>query len=281
MQGMTRRTVLRLGAGFAGACALDPLWQLGIATASGAPGDQPAPSLARTLPTYSTGSFMSAARGGVETNWAIARPPGQYGRLRTVIALHGRDMTADGVMGMGVEAGLAQLARAGYPPFAVVAVDGGNGWWHRRVTGEDAGSMVLNELLPMLPSEGLDISRVSFIGWSMGGYGALLLGGALGARRTAAICAVAPALFTDYSLALQEGAFDGPADWFAYSVYGTPALSEIAMRIDCGAEDRFYDATKQFVASLRRPPSGVSFIGGHDVAAWREKLARELAWLAT
>ena len=40
--------------------------------------------------------------------------------------------------------------------------------------------MVLNQLLPMLPPEGLDISRVSFIGWSMGGYGALLLGGALG-----------------------------------------------------------------------------------------------------
>jgi len=185
------------------------------------------------------------------------------------------------VMGMGVEAGLAQVVRVGYPPFAVVAVDGGNGWWHRRVTGEDSGSMVLNELLPMLPSQGLDISRVSFIGWSMGGYGALLLGGALGARRTAAVCAVAPALFTDYGLALQEGAFDGPADWFAYSVYGTPALSEIPMRIDCGAEDRFYDATKRFVASLRRPPSGVSFIGGHDVAAWREKLPRELAWLAT
>jgi S-formylglutathione hydrolase FrmB len=278
---MTRRMVMRLGAGLAGACALDPLWQLGIATASGAPGDPATPSSARMLPTYSTGSFVSAARGGVETNWAIARPPGQYGRLRTVIALHGRDMTADGVMGMGVEAGLAQLAQAGYPPFAVVAVDGGNGWWHRRASGEDSGSMVLNELLPMLPSQGLDISRVSFIGWSMGGYGALLLGGALGARRTAAICAVAPALFTDYGLALQEGAFDGPADWFAYSVYGTQALSEIPMRIDCGAEDRFYDATKQFVASLRRPPSGVSFIGGHDVAAWRVKLPRELAWLAT
>ncbi len=281
MQELTRRSVLRLGAGLAGACALDPLWQLGMATASGAPDDQPSPSSAKTLPTYTTGSFASAARGGVETKWAIARPPGQYGRLRAVIALHGRDMTADGVMGMGVEAGLAQLARAGYPPFAVVAVDGGNGWWHRRLTGEDSGAMVLNELLPMLPSEGLDISRVSFIGWSMGGYGALLLGGALGPRRTAAICAVAPALFTDYGLALGEGAFDGPADWFAYSVYGTPALSEIPLRIDCGAEDRFYDATKQFVASLRRPPSGVSFIGGHDVAAWREKLPRELAWLAT
>ena len=208
-------------------------------------------------------------------------PPGQYVKLRPVIALHGRDMTASGVMGMGVEAGLAQLVKAGYPPFAVVAVDGGNSWWHRRVSGEDSGLMVLTELLPMLATKGLDTSRVGFIGWSMGGYGALLLGGALGPARTAAICAVAPALYSDYGDAVRAGAFDGPADWFAYSVYGTPALSEIPLRIDCGASDRYYKATKQFVASLRKPPAGVSFEGGHDVAAWREKLPRELAWLAT
>jgi S-formylglutathione hydrolase FrmB len=221
------------------------------------------------------------ARGGVETGWAIARPPGQGGPLRPVIALHGRDMSASEVMDMGVEAGLAELVKAGYPPFAVVSVDGGNGWWHRRASGEDPGAMVLTELLPMLATKGLDTSRVGFIGWSMGGYGALLLGGALGPARTAAICAVSPALYTDYAEAVRAGAFDGLADWFAYSVYGTPALSEIPVRIDCGAGDRFYLATKQFVASLRSPPAGVSFAGGHDASAWREKLPRQLAWLAT
>jgi pimeloyl-ACP methyl ester carboxylesterase len=278
---LTRRTILRLGAGLAGACALDPLWQLGIATASGAPVDASSPSSAKAESTMSSGSFASAARGGVETKWMIARPPGQFGPLRPVIALHGRDMDAEGVMGMGVEDGLAQLASAGYPPFAVVAVDGGNGWWHRRADGSDSGAMVLNELLPMLPSQGLDTSRVSFLGWSMGGYGSLLLGGTLGPKRVAAICAVAPALFTDYGLALQERAFDGPADWFTYTVYGIPALSEIPLRIDCGAEDRFFDATKQFISSLHRPPAGVSFEAGHDVDAWKVKLPQELAWLAS
>ena len=113
-------------------------------------------------------------------------------------------------MGMGVERGLAQLARAGYPPFAVVAVDGGNSWWHRRVTGEDSGAMVLTELLPMLPTKGLDTSRVGFIGWSMGGYGSLL------ARRDAWSGAYRrdlrgrPCVVLDYGEAIQAGAFDGP-----------------------------------------------------------------------
>ena len=34
---------------------------------------EPAPTAA---PTYVDGSFVSAARGGIDTNWAIARPPG-------------------------------------------------------------------------------------------------------------------------------------------------------------------------------------------------------------
>ena len=282
MPRLTRRTVLRLGAGIAGACALDPVLQLGLATAAGAPPpDQPSPPSARALPTYLTGSFTSVARGGVETGWAIARPPGQAGPLRPVIALHGRDMSASDVMGMGVEAGLAQLVKAGYPPFAVVGVDGGNGWWHRRVSGEDPGAMVLTELLPMLATKGLDTSRVGFIGWSMGGYGALLLGGALGPARTAAICAVSPALYTDYAEAV------GPARSTARPTGSRTRCTERprSRRSRCGSTAApatgYYLATKQFVASLRRPPAGVSFAGGHDVSAWREKLPRQLAWLAT
>ena len=127
-----------------------------------------------------TGSFVSAARGGVNTNWAIARPPGQTKPLRPVIALHGKGSDASTVMAGGVEQGLAQAVNAGLPPFAVVAVDGGGSYWHKRASGEDSGAMVLNELIPMLGSQNLDTSRLAFLGWSMGGYGALLLGGRLG-----------------------------------------------------------------------------------------------------
>ena len=105
----------------------------------------------------------------------------------------------------------------------MVAVDGGGSYWHKRASGEDSGAMVLDELIPMLAAQGLDTSRVGFLGWSMGGYGALLLGARLGPARTAAICAVSPALWTS-SGAAAPGAFDGADDYAANSVWGLPAL---------------------------------------------------------
>src|SRR5581483_8352448 len=222
MPDLSRRAVLRLGAGAAtgalGAYALDKLLPprtpltapvtmagTGVPLAPNPPLDPaPAPVAA---PTMVTGSFVSAARGGVPTNWAIARPPGQTKPLRPVIALHGKGSSAATVMEGGVEQGLAQAVAAGLPPFAVVAVDGGGSYWHKRTSGEDSGAMVLDELIPMLGGQGLDTSRVGFLGWSMGGYGALLLGGRLGPGRTAAICAVSPALWMS-SGAAAPGAFD-------------------------------------------------------------------------
>jgi S-formylglutathione hydrolase FrmB len=226
-----------------------------------------------------TGSFASAARGGVTTNWAIARPPGQTKPLRPVIALHGKGSDASTVMAGGVEQGLAQAVAAGLPPFAVVAVDGGGSYWHKRSSGEDSGAMVLDELIPMLGNQNLDTSRVAFLGWSMGGYGALLLGGRLGPARTAAICAVSPALWMS-SGAAAPGAFDGPDDFAANSVFGMPALSSIPIRIDCGDSDPFYAATKQFIAQLPNPPAGGFSPGGHDAAFWSSQLPAELTWMA-
>ena len=231
---------------------------------------EPAPTAA---PTYLNGSFVSAARGGIDTNWAIARPPG------AVIALHGKGADAAQVMAGGVEQGLAQAVAAGLPPFAVVAVDGGGGYWHKRASGEDSGAMVLDELIPMLDAQGLDTSRVAFLGWSMGGYGALLLGARLGPARTAAICAVSPALWTS-SGAAAPGAFDGADDYADNSVWGLPALGSIPIRIDCGNSDPFYSATQQFIAQLPNPPAGGFSPGGHDGGFWSSQLPAELEWIA-
>jgi S-formylglutathione hydrolase FrmB len=182
-------------------------------------------------------------------------------------------------MAGGVEQGLARAVAAGLPPFAVVAVDGGGSYWHRRASGEDAGSMVLNEMIPMLDQQGLDTSRVGFLGWSMGGYGALLLGARLGPARTAAICAVSPALWLSAG-ASAPGAFDGAEDFAANTVFGLPALASIPIRIDCGYSDPFAAATGEFIAQLPTPPAGGFSPGGHDAGFWSEQLPAELAWLA-
>ncbi|MCV7411062.1 esterase [Mycobacterium florentinum] len=296
MPDLSRRAVLGLGAsaaiGATGVFALDnllharpsrsiPVSRAGTQAPLAPPPTTPlAPAPPEDpAPTMTTGSFVSAARGGISTNWAIARPPGQTKALRPVIALHGKGNDAAGVMAGGVEQGLAQAVDAGLPPFAVVAVDGGGGYWHKRSSGEDAGAMVLNELIPMLDSQRLDTSRVAFLGWSMGGYGALLLGGRLGPARTAAICAVSPALWMS-SGAAAPGAFDGPDDFAANSVFGMPALASIPIRIDCGDSDPFYDATKQFIASLPNPPAGGFSPGGHNPAFWSSQLPAELTWMA-
>lgn len=139
--------------------------------------------------------------------------------------------------------------------------------------------MVLGELLPILSQKGLDTSRVGFLGWSMGGYGALLLGGRLGPARTAAICAVSPALWSSPGAAA-PGAFDGAADYAANSVWGLPALGSIPIRIDCGDSDPFYTATQQFIAQLPNPPAGGFSPGGHDAGFWSAQLPAEIAWMA-
>ncbi|MEO8815323.1 MAG: alpha/beta hydrolase-fold protein [Mycobacterium sp.] len=291
MPELSRRTALRLGfgaaAGAAGAVILSPRLTGRqptatpplVMTATGvplAPPREPAPAPA---PTMTTGSFVSAARGGITTNWAIARPPGQTGALRPLIALHGKGSDASTVMAGGVEQGLAEAVDAGLPPFAVVAVDGGGSYWHQRASGEDAGAMVTDELIPLLADQGLDTSRVAFLGWSMGGYGALLLGGRLGPRRTAAICAVSPALWLSPGAAA-PGAFDGAADFSANSVFGMPALASIPIRVDCGNSDPFYSATQAFVAQLPNPPAGGFSPGGHDASFWSAQLPAELTWAA-
>ena len=115
--------------------------------------------------------------------------------------------------------------------------------------------MVLDELIPMLGEQGLDTSRVGFLGWSMGGYGALLLGSRLGPARTAAICAVSPALWTS-SGATAPGAFDGADDYAANSVWGLPNLASIPIRIDCGDSDPFYVGHQAVHRAAAQPARG-------------------------
>jgi S-formylglutathione hydrolase FrmB len=220
------------------------------------------------------GSFVSSHRPGVETRWVIARPPGAPRHLPVVVALHGLHQDAETVVGrsLGVDRYLAA---------AVAAVDGGTSYWHPRPDGEDTGALVTGELLPLLADRGLDVSRIGLLGWSMGGYGALRLGGLLGPDRVTAIVAASPAIWQDAGAASSSG-FADAAEYEKFSVVDRQEdLDGIAVRIDCGTGDPFYRDVQDYAGAF---PAGAHLVstfepGAHSTAYWRRMLPAQLAFL--
>ena len=155
------------------------------------------------------------------------------------------------------------------PPYAVVGVDGGVTYWHRRKTGEDRLSMLLRELVPLCARRfklGGGGRKRAIIGWSMGAYGALV------AAETepdlfAAVVAVSPAVWTSYDAMMlgPQDAFDDAADFAKYDVIAhADRLSGVNLRIDCGKQDPFYGYVTYLTAALPTPAAGGFSKGGHD-----------------
>jgi S-formylglutathione hydrolase FrmB len=200
--------------------------------------------------------------------------------LPVVVALHG--LGGDHrtwVDELGLDRFLPAAVGAGVPRFAVATVDGGTTYWHPRPSGEDAGAMVTDELLPLLRRHGLDTGRLAFLGYSMGGFGALRLAPIVGARRVRAVGTLSPALWTDPAAASTSG-FADAAEYQRYSVMGHQAdLDGIRVRVDCGTDDPFYAADKAYVAGFHRPVTATFRAGGHDPAYWTRMLPAQLAFL--
>jgi S-formylglutathione hydrolase FrmB len=139
--------------------------------------------------------------------------------------------------------------------------------------------MVLDELLPRLAGAGLRAEprhRVALLGYSMGGYGALLLASQLGRARVAAVVAESPALWTSPGGAAR-GAFDDATDYRRHDVFARRgALTGIPVRIDCGLADPFYRAAKEFAGGLDPEPAGSFGRGDHGYGYWRSVAAGSL-----
>lgn len=230
------------------------------------------------------GSFRSRAR-GKDVGWAVARPPGlpaPDGTLPVVVALHGRGQDHTSAFRrdrLALDRFLADAVAHGVPPFAVASIDGEETYWHDRASGDRAQTMVVDELLPLLADAGLDTRRIGLVGWSMGGFGALHLGAALGPDRVAAVSALSPALWHEYD-DTAPGAYDDAADFERVTVMGRQAeLDGIAVRVDCGKGDPFYANTRDYVAGFADPPAGGFQLGDHDSGYWRRIAPRVLRFL--
>jgi enterochelin esterase-like enzyme len=214
-----------------------------------------------------------AAAGSAGSGSALggALPP-----LPVVLALHGRGGQARDLVDMlAGPTYLAAATAAGVPPFVLAGVDGGETYWHRRADGDDPETMILDEVLPRLAADGLRTDRFGVLGWSMGGYGALLL-----ARRhptgVVAAAASSPAVWSSFHDAA-PGAFDSAADLDAHRVLGTRPAPGVAYRIACGNADEFSDVSHRLASQLAAQRDFT--VGCHDGGTWRRHLPGHLAFL--
>jgi enterochelin esterase-like enzyme len=249
-----------------------------VARLTGACGvPDPDPAGATATPGPLVEGTLASARRGREVGWAVAYPPGsQPGQdLPLCLVLHGRGADHRTAFdGLRLHEHLAAAAVGGVQPFALAAADGGDGYWHARASGDDPMGMLTAELLPLLAGRGLRTGRVGVLGWSMGGYGALLLG-ISEPGLVAAVAASSPALWTDFTDA-SPGAFDGPQDWTEHDVIGRAAELRVPVRVDCGSGDPFVGATRALGRRLGPGATVEVEAGCHDAAFWRAHAPAQL-----
>ncbi|RJS47044.1 alpha/beta hydrolase-fold protein [Nocardioides cavernaquae] len=229
------------------------------------------------IPDIEPGEVEHGTLAGAD--WWIARPPGATGTLPVVVALHGAHSSAeDWLRTMGLDRFLAASGAS----FALAGIDGGTkGYWHPRDDGHDPRALVLDHFLPLLASHGLEAESPGLLGWSMGGYGALLFASEL--DRKVPVVATSPALWNSYD-ATVAGAYDSRADFERWRILGDgtrlDALRKLEIRVDCGRGDPFLGGVKDLRDEL--PDAEVHLAAGaHDAAYWTRVLPAQLAWLGS
>lgn len=198
----------------------------------------------------------SAARGrDVDfVTWLPTRTPRPG--LPMVLVLHGLHGRARSAVPTGTAAELSsQVARKAVPPFGLVAVDGGDNYWHENRPGDDPMGMLLEEVPQWLKRRGLggaDGLPVAVLGMSMGGFGGLLYGRRRQERRqpVSALALLAPALILSWDEMSKRQAFHDQADWASMDpLKHLGATGPAALGVWCGTEDPFIGGVRQFIAA--------------------------------
>jgi pimeloyl-ACP methyl ester carboxylesterase len=207
--------------------------------------------------------------------WAMSRPPGKDRLAGAIVCLHGRGndqrYAFDAIHLHDVVA--SQRQRIG-----VASIEGGESYWHRRKDGTDAGRLVLDDFLPLVRAQ-LGVERLAVLGWSMGGYGALLLA-EQAPELFSAVVASSPALWRSADDAA-PGAFDDAGDFRAHDVFArTDRLRTSDVRIDCGDGDPFIESSRAFARALGQRATSSFSDGYHDPAYWRSQAPQHVRFIA-
>ena len=228
--------------------------------------------------SFQQGSISSKFWPGQDVRWRLAQPErGADSATRPLaIAFHGYGGDADWPFASAhIERHVASTG------LAVATIDGGNFYWHARKSGVDPSSLVVQDLLPLMGRKGLAIDRVGLIGWSMGGYGALLMATRLGRGRVAGVAAASAALWQSPADSA-AGAFDDRGDFVRNDVFTAQAqgkLRAIPVRLDCGHDDPFIVANRALAREL--PEAATTFDnGGHTEEYWTAHAEAQMVWLS-
>lgn len=186
--------------------------------------------------------------------------------LPVCLVLHGLGGDAVSTQKYGFDARLvSETVMARTPPFALVAVDGGDNYWHQVRPNDDPMTMLLDELPVWLRERGLADRPFASAGMSMGGFGALLYGRMRAERHEPlrAVAAVSPALITSWSVMRTRRIFPSEEAWAALDPLRHPdATDPSALGVWCGKDDQFVTGTRRFI-SMTQPDVGYIGPGGH------------------
>jgi enterochelin esterase-like enzyme len=247
----------------AGACVLIG----GAAAACGVavrPSDQQRTRRRPASGTTQVSGYLDSRFTRARMGWTISTPGGGRRPLAIVYCLHGyhndHRMAFDQI-------DVPEVAASVGLRVVVAAVDGGaDSYWHRRADGTDALAMLLREFVPMVRARVGPLPQ-ALIGWSMGGYGALLAA-ERAAGRFLAVAPASPALWLAPG-ATAPGAFDSPGDFYANDVFtGVDRLRAMSVAVFCGTGDPFYLATRHLASLMDFPHEARFAPGGHDDAYW-------------
>jgi S-formylglutathione hydrolase FrmB len=234
--------------------------------------------------TVTAHQVHSAARGRM-VNLVTMVPAGADPRdLPVCLVLHGRNNNAQGMVTLGLPRFLTAAVRAGMPPVALVAVDGGDSYWVARTPADDPQRMLTAELPGWLTERGFATGvPATVLAISMGCFGALVYArGRVTGNPLRAMALLSPALFQNWTGANGVHAFASEARWAAYEplrhLDQLPAA--LPLGIWCGREDPFYPAAAQLAAGTR--PVLASFPHGqHDDDFWRRMLPAAVPFVGT
>ena len=293
---LSRRGVLKAGLGGLAGVAAAGAGGLELISHGVLPGKQyldrvdgacsaPVPPLvfAPTGPSF-TGTFYSAARQRT-VGYTLAYPPGHRpgDELPLIVALHAYGGDHRHVLTRMSLAQALALRVGGQllPPMAIIAADGGGGYWNSH-PGDDPLGMLVDEVIPRCQARGLGRARrIGTLGISMGGYGAILLA-EKHPELVGAAAAIAPAIWTAYAQAqaVNAGAYASAAAFAsADAVTHASALARVAVRVASGADDPFHPGVEALVKALPRGAVVDISPGCHTLSFFAQQEPPSLAFL--